>query len=92
MIQAIGEKIVVRKDPAKVLSEGGILIPEILERTPRFSPTVLATVISVGNRCRILKAGMRVALKCVAGDDYHYGDDTFTVLREKDIVGLADES
>ena len=91
MIQAIGEKIVVRKDPPKPLQEGGILIPEVLERTPRFSPTILATVISVGARCKILKAGMRVALKCVAGDDYIHDNETFTVLREKDIVGMAEE-
>ena len=91
MIQAIGERIVVRKDPAKPLMEGGILIPEVLERTPRFSPTILATVISVGNKCKVLKAGMRVAMKCVAGDDYLFDNETFTVLREKDIVGMAEE-
>jgi co-chaperonin GroES (HSP10) len=92
MIQAIGERIVVQKDPPKVLMEGGILIPEMLERTPRFAPTVLATVVSVGARCKVLQPGMRVALKCVAGDDYMFDDQGFTVLREKDVVGMAEEA
>ena len=91
MIQAIGERIVVQKDPQGPLMDGGILIPEMLERTPRYRPTILATVKSVGARCAVLKPGMRVALKCVAGDDYLWDNEGFTVLREKDVVGMAEE-
>ena len=88
-LQAIGEKILVEKDPYKATSEGGILIPECADRTPRFAPTVLGTVVSVGARCKVLKPGNRVALKIYAGDDFFHNDKTYTFLREKDIVGLA---
>ena len=87
--RAIGEHIWVVKDPKKPCVEGGILIPESLERTPRFGPSVLATVVSVGGRCKDLKAGMRIVLKDIAGDDYIYDGNTYTHLRERDIVGIA---
>ena len=87
--RALGEHIWVEKDPKKECSEDGILIPESLERTPRFGPSVLATVVSAGARCKELKAGMRIVLKAVAGDDYIYDGHTYTRLRERDIVGIA---
>ena len=90
-LKAIGEHIWVEKDPKKDAVEGGILIPESLERTPRYGPTVLATVVSVGGRCKTLTAGQRIALKDIAGDEYHYEGRTYTHLREKDIVGIAHE-
>lgn len=88
MIKAIGVQIIVEKDPRGETMEKGIIIPESAERTPRFGPTVKATVISVGARCRELRAGMRVALKSVAGDDITRDGRKFTRLREKDIVGI----
>ena len=89
--KALGEHIFCIKDPRKPCSEGGILIPESLERTPRFGPSVLATVDSVGARVVTLKPGDRIVIKDIAGDDYIYDDQTFTRCREKDIVGLAHE-
>ena len=90
-LKPIGVNIVVKKDPKKPCTEGGILIPEMCERTPRFGPTVLGTVMGVGARCNVLKVGDRVALKDIAGDDILWGGNVFTHLREKDIVGLAYE-
>jgi co-chaperonin GroES (HSP10) len=89
--RAIGEHIWVIKDPKKETMEGGILIPEGLERTPRYGPTVLGTVVSVGGRVKELRIGQRIALKDIAGDDYHIDDKTYTHLRERDIVGIAHE-
>ena len=91
MLKAIGEHIWVQKDERKECMEGGILIPESAERSPRHGPTVLGTVVSVGARCKTLTAGQRIALKDIAGNDYHYDGKTFTHLREKDIVGIAHE-
>ena len=90
-LKAIGEHIWVEKDPYKETMEGGILIPESADRSPRHSPTILGTVVSVGGRCKTLTAGQRIALKDIAGDDYHYEGRTYTHLREKDIVGIAHE-
>lgn len=89
MIQAIGHHVFVQKDPIHHLQVGGILIPSMSERTPRFSPTILGTVVSAGKRCRHVKAGDRVALKNVAGDDWLWNGQYFTHLREKDIIGIC---
>lgn len=92
MIQAIGHNIFVQKDPIHHLEVGGILIPSMSERTPRFSPTVLGTVVSAGRRCHSVKAGDRVALKNIAGDDLFIRNQVLTHLRERDLVGLVIES
>jgi co-chaperonin GroES (HSP10) len=91
MIQAIGQHVFVQKDPIHHLQVGGILIPEQSERTPRFSPTVLGTVVSAGQRCWSVKAGDRVALKNIAGDDWLWNGQYFTLLRERDCIGLVEE-
>lgn len=87
--QALGHFIFIQRDAYKPTEEGGILIPESCDRTPRFSPTVLATVVSCGGECKVLKKGDRIAVKQVAGDDIEYGDSVFTRMREWDIVGMA---
>lgn len=90
-IKAIGENIIVEKDPRTETMGKGIVIPAASLRTPRFGPTVLATVISVGGRCQTLQPGNRVAVKDVAGDDIFWEGKIFTQMRERDIVGLANE-
>lgn len=89
MIQAIGDHVFVQKDILHHLQVGGILIPEQAERTPRFSPTILGTVVSAGKRCRSVKTGDRVALKNVAGDDLFICNQVLTHLRERDLCGLV---
>ena len=90
-LRPLGIRVVVEKDAQKPLEVGGILIPECLEKTPRYGPTILGTVRGIGGQCRHVKVGDRVALKAVCGDDYFVGDRTLTVCREKDLVGLATE-
>jgi co-chaperonin GroES (HSP10) len=87
--KALGDKIWVEKERPKETMEKGIIIPENAERTPRFGPSVLGTIVSAGDKCRELKAGMRIVLKDAAGDDYFYDGHTYTILRERDIVGIA---
>ena len=91
IFRTIGVNILVEKDPKKPYSEGGILIPECLERTPRFCPTVFGTVRGIGGKVKVVKVGDRVALMDAAGDDYFWKGKKFTILREKDIWGIAYE-
>jgi co-chaperonin GroES (HSP10) len=85
-LKAIGDKIIVERDPPKECAEGGILIPETLERTPRFNPTDMATVVSVGPRCPYpaIAVGTRIAIKTAWGDDYFHDDRTLTILSERE--------
>lgn len=85
--QALGQFIFVQKDAAKETMEHGVIIPATAERTPRFGPSVFATVVSVGGKCTVLKPGDRICLKDIAGDDILYNERTYTRLREKDIIG-----
>lgn len=87
-IKPLGTNILVEKDPRKELKVGDILIPECLERTDRYGPTVLATVVACGPKCIHLQEGMRIWLKDVAGDDWEIGGKRLTLLRERDIVGI----
>lgn len=87
IIKAIGENIFIEKDPAKPTMFGGILIPESVERTPRFSPTVYATVVSVGSKVADLKAGDRIAVQNHAGDNWMIDGRLLTHLKAKHIVG-----
>jgi co-chaperonin GroES (HSP10) len=88
--QALGQHIFVLKDARKPCMEKGILIPESLERTPRYGPSVLATVVSVGAKVKNLRPGDHIVMKDVAGDDIEFDGKQYTRLREKDIVGLAE--
>ena len=89
--QALGHFIFIQRDPYKPTEEGGILIPENADRTPRFAPTVLATVVSCGKGCKEpkMKPGARVAVKQHAGDDILFGETTYTRMRERDIIGFT---
>lgn len=91
MIQPLGVHIIVKKDAQPPLEVGGILIPECAERTPRFAPTILGTVLAVGGAVKIVRPGDRVALKCYCGDEIEYGNEQVTRLREKDLVGVTNE-
>ncbi len=91
MIQPLGVYVIVKKDPQPPLEVGGILIPECAERTPRFAPTILGTVLAAGARVNVVKPGDRVALKAYAGDEIEYDGEQVTRLREKDLVGTAYE-
>lgn len=87
MIKAVGDRVIVQKDARGPTEIGGILIPESLVRTPRFSPTVFGKVVSAGPKCRSVKTGQRVALKNHAGDDWLIEENTYTILRERDLIG-----
>jgi co-chaperonin GroES (HSP10) len=92
MIKALDQFIIIQKDPIKETKEKGVIIPASSQRTPRFGPTVLATVVSVGAKAKTVRVGDRVAVKDIAGDDLYHDNQTYTRMREKDIVGVADES
>jgi co-chaperonin GroES (HSP10) len=90
-LRAVGQMILVEKDERRETMERGIIIPAGAERTPRFGPSVLATVRAIGGKVRELHVGDRIVLKAVAGDDLFWDGKKYTLLREKDIVGLAYE-
>lgn len=91
MIKALGENIFIEKDAAVPTMYGGILVPQSLERTPRYSPSVHATVVSVGGKVSDLKPGDRIVVQNHAGDDWYVEGKKLTHLKAKHIVGVSCE-
>lgn len=89
MIRPVHDRICIRKEPQAPLMVGGILIPEVCERTPRFAPTIYGEVLGVGARVKHAKVGQRVLLKIYAGDDWYFRGEHLTIIRERDLIGLA---
>lgn len=90
MFKPVGLRILVEKEPYRPTTEGGILIPESADRTPRFSPTVRGKVLAVGHKVKQIKPGDWVALKRVAGDEIEYGGRQVTLCRLKELVGIIE--
>lgn len=82
--RAVGDKIIVEKPQEDgPHAEGGIIIPESLQRTPRFGGYVVARVLSVGARVTEFKPGNKILMRAVWGDDYFYDGRTITILTER---------
>jgi co-chaperonin GroES (HSP10) len=89
----LGSRILVEKEPYRPTMEGGILIPQSADNTPRFSPTVRAKVLAVGSKVQDIKPGDTIALKRVAGDDMEIDGRLLTLARVPiEIVGLIESN
>jgi co-chaperonin GroES (HSP10) len=81
--RAIRDKLIVEKDEHVEHTIGGIVIPESLERTPRFGGYTHATVLSVGADVKDWKAGDRMMLREVWGDEIIHDNRTLTILTDR---------
>ena len=84
--KAVRDTIIVLKDKVEEATEKGIIVPAGLQRTPRFSPTIEATILAVGPKVRepALKVGGRIGLNSAWGDDYFIDNKTLTILTERE--------
>ncbi len=97
----LGDRLVVRRDPAKEASEGGIILPDTAQNKPQ-----VGYVVSVGPG-RLLDTGGRLPMDVKPGDRVlwpAYGgseitgfrsttDSEYVVLRMDDVMAiLADET
>lgn len=93
-LQPLGERIVVQRAESQDQTAGGILLPESAKDKP-----ARGTVISVGEG-RLTKDGKRVELAVQAGDqvlfssygpdEIKFGDDTFLLMREDDVLAIIE--
>lgn len=81
--KAIGDKIIVEKAEHVEHQIGGIVIPEALERTPRYAGYVTAKVISVGGRVKDWAVGDTMLMREVWGDEYFYDNRSLTIINER---------
>lgn len=97
-IRPIKDQVLVRPDPVKDITEGGIFIPETVRAdNPNYytmTGTVLVTGqgrIEDGERVPVsVKAGDRVVFGRYAGKQIDVQRGRVLMLRESEVIGLAD--
>lgn len=89
-------RIVVRRDPRPMHSDGGIAIPEPVRQAAR-SPAgrkacdERGTVVSTYRDCTAVSPGDRVLFWEMAGTDIEFGGETLTVMPESEIVAVIEQ-
>ncbi len=93
-IRPIGDRILVEVLPAQEVTVGGIIIPETAQERPQ-----RGLVIATG-KGRVDPDGVIVPLAIIDGDEILFGkysgtevslgDETYTMLREDDILGVVE--
>lgn len=91
-IKPLYDRLVVRRDAEKEVTDGGIYLPENAKEKP-----VSGTVVAVGEGYRQddgkliplrVKLGETVLFGRYAGQEVHVGDEEYLVLRENDIFAV----
>lgn len=93
-IRPLGDRVIVRRDESETKSPGGIMIPDSAKHVPR-KGVVLAVGNGVvghnGERIELeLKDGDYVVFDNYAGHEVEHGDETLTVLREHEVIGILE--
>lgn len=87
MLQAIGERLVVRprKELAtKASGDGVILLADTI--ATKLAPSQ-GEVVSVGSRVRRVRVGQRVSWGLGVGQEIRFEDEDYLVLHERDVIG-----
>ena len=88
----LGDRVVVKRAEAATKTAGGIVLPESATDKPQRGE-VLAVgeghVKSNGLRVSLtVKPGDLVIFSSYAGDEFKVGDETYTLMRESDILAI----
>ena len=86
------DRVVLKRDDALSTTAGGIVLPDTAKDKPQ-----KGTIVSVGDghvtregkrQPLTLKAGDKVIFSSYAGDEISFGDDTYLLLRESDVLAV----
>lgn len=93
-MRPLDDRVVVRQDQARSKTDTGILLPDIAKEYP-----VRGTVVAVG-KGRLQKDGTRTPMQVKEGDQiyfanhagnlFKYNDEDLLVMREVDILAVAE--
>ena len=93
-IKPIGDRVVVKPEPADEKTAGGLYIPESAKEKPQ-----RGTVVSVGNGR--VENGTRIDMTVEEGEKILYGkyagteitldDEDYLIMRESDILGVVQD-
>ena len=89
-IVPLGDKVVLKRQEAADITEGGIVLPESAKDKPQRGEVVAigdGHVKNDGTKLPLtVKEGDRVIFSSYAGDDIKIGDEEYLLLRESDIL------
>ena len=93
-IKPLGDRVVVKPEPADERTAGGLYIPESAKEKPQ-----RGTVVSVGNGR--VENGTRIDMTVEEGEKILYGkyagteitldDEDYLIMRESDILGVVQD-
>ncbi len=95
LLKPLFDRIIVRRDPAAAVTEGGILIPEKGRPKPR-----RGTVIAVGPGRQLdngrtapmmVQEGDRVLFGPYAGNEFEPGNEDLLSMGQTEVIGILEE-
>jgi chaperonin GroES len=86
----IGDRILIRLDNQKEITNGGIILLRNNETDPPTTGTVVGLGTGLADKNFIVKEGDRVIFSKYAGSDVTIPDDNgiYKVMREGDLIGI----
>lgn len=80
----LGDRILVKPDPAEEKTESGLIIPDSAKDKP-----VRGTVVAVGPAAPSVKEGSKVLYGEHAGTEILLDKESFLVMREEQLFGIV---
>ncbi|MFN8709026.1 MAG: co-chaperone GroES [Planctomyces sp.] len=91
-IVPLGDRVVLKRAEAEAKTAGGIVLPESAQGKPQRGEIVAVGdghVNDKGEKIPLtVKEGDRVIFSSYAGDEISFGDQTFLLMRESDILAV----
>ncbi len=91
-IVPLGDRVVLKRAEAEAKTAGGIVLPESAQGKPQRGEIVAVGdghVNDKGEKVPLtVKEGDRVIFSSYAGDEISFGDQTFLLMRESDILAV----
>lgn len=92
-LQPLGDRVVVRRDESEERTSGGIYLPETAKNKPARGVVVSigdGRLLDDGTRSKFsVKEGDHVIFLSYAGEDFKFGDQELLLMRENDILAVA---
>ncbi len=91
-IVPLGDRVVLKRAEAEAKTAGGIVLPDSAQGKPQRGEIVAigdGHVNDKGEKVPLtVKEGDRVIFSSYAGDEISFGDQTFLLMRESDILAV----
>ncbi len=92
-IQPLGDRVLVKAVEEKEQTKGGIIIPDSAKEKPQEAEVVALGTGAKNDKGEVLpfhvKVGDKVIVSKYGGTEVKFDGDTFTLLREDDILAIV---